>query len=534
MRKTTLAIIFLCFLLPTGILIYKNQALNLTLLPHKVDDVWLLHISLKPKDPGASTVSFPVPREGDGLRITDERHNKKGIDTLVDRSNDSAMMTWIANGPISKRVTYSSRVDIRPIVIKNISKDNTSLYPKAVKKFLKVPTLSPEEASALKTLESAIFDRNEDKTAIARKAFYFVDEEIQRNVKSKSLMDAFTSGTGSPLVKAKLYSYLLRHKGVPVRIVAMLRLPLLNDPPEEKNQLTFSNEVFLNNRWVPVDTNRSLFGSRPDRYLVLYRHFESIEKTISRKNIAYTITTERAVMNKFNKEEYRKELSGKGSIISAISLYRLPLPMQNVFATILLIPIGTLILCIGRNLLGVPTFGMFTPILLTMFFNQTSLFFGLSFFMAVVILGLFERYALDKLYLLAIPRLSIILTLVIILLMVVSLTGVAEILGASHIGYFPIVIVTVFIERFSIMLTEDGPMNTFKTLLGTVIISVLTYFLYSISTLEILFFTNPELLFYVIGFLVLIGKYKGYRLSEFLRFRDLVKQVKARKSSGES
>jgi hypothetical protein len=40
-------------------------------------------------------------------------------------------------------------------------------------------------------------------------------------------------------------------------------------------------------------------------------------------------------------------------------------------------------------------------------------------------------------------------------------------------------------------------------------------------------FTNPELLFSVIGILILIGKYKGYRVSEFLRFRDLVRQKKA-------
>ena len=530
MRRITLFIILFCFVVPTGLLVYKNTVLNLTLLPHKVDDVWLLHLSLRPKDPAATTVSFPIPRAGDGLRITDEKHKRKGVDTLVDRSNDSAMMTWISNGPITERVTYTGRIDIHPIRVKNIPRDTTTVYPKAVQKYLKSPTLTPEEENALKTLEGAIFDGNSDKTSTARKAFYFVDEEIQRNIKSKNLMEALTSGTGSPLVKAKLYTYLLRRKNIPVRIVAMLRLPLLTDPPEEKNQLTFSNEVFLNNRWIPVDTNRSHFGERPDRYLVLHRHFEMIEKTVSRKNIVYSVTTERAVLNKFNKEEYRKELSSKGSWLSSISLYRLPLPVQNIFAMILLIPVGTLVLCLARNMLGVPTFGMFTPILLTLFFTETSLVFGLLFFLAVVLLGLLERYVLDKLYLLAVPRMSIILTLVILLLMVISFTGLAEILGATHIGYFPIVIVTSFIERFSIMLTEDGLVNTMKTLAGTIVISVLTFGLYSIDTLEILFFTNPEMLFYVIGFLVLIGKYKGYRLSEFIRFKDLVKQVKARQA----
>jgi hypothetical protein len=76
------------------------------------------------------------------------------------------------------------------------------------------------------------------------------------------------------------------------------------------------------------------------------------------------------------------------------------------------------------------------------------------------------------------------------------------------------------------MLTEDGLVNTMKTLVGTLVISVLSYSLYSVSTLEIVMFTNPEMLLYVIGILILIGKYKGYRLSEFIRFRDLIAQVK--------
>jgi hypothetical protein len=39
--------------------------------------------------------------------------------------------------------------------------------------------------------------------------------------------------------------------------------------------------------------------------------------------------------------------------------------------------------------------------------------------------------------------------------------------------------------------------------------------------LQITFFVYPELLFAVAGFQVLLGRYTGYRLSEYLRFRRL-------------
>ena len=526
MKRLSTWIVGLLFLVPTVLLVYKSQVLNLSLLPQKVDDVWNFYISVRPKDPAATSVAFPIPRAGDGLKISEERIRGKGFDTLIDRNSDSAMLTWLSKEPMTKRVSYTARIDIKPVVVRKIDKDTTATYPRQIKKYLKQPVLTPEEETAVKLLEGAIFEGGEDKSLVARKAFYYVHEEIQRNVKFKTIVDALSSGKGSPLVKARLYAYLLRRKEVPARIVAMLRLPLITDVPEEKHQITFASEVFLNNRWIAVDTNRGHFGERPDRYLVLHHHFEEIEKTITKSKVAYTIRADRAVINKFNKEEYRKDVLRKGSFFAFISLYRLPLPVQNIFNMILLIPLGALVLCLARNIVGIPTFGMFTPILLTMFFRETSLSFGLFFFLAVVAIGCAERYVLDKLYLLAVPRMSIILTLVIVLLMVIAFTGLAEFFGASHIGYFPIVIVTSFIERFSIMLTEDGLANTMKTLLGTLVISMLSYSLYSVSTLEIVMFTNPEMLLYVIGCLVLVGKYKGYRLSEFIRFRDLIAQVK--------
>ncbi len=525
-RRPVFWLVLLCFAIPAAMFYYKAEVLRLSLLPHKVDDVWLLHVSVRPKDPTATSVSFPIPRSGDGLKVTDERTRGKGIDTLVDRNHDSAMMTWLAREPFQKRVVYTARVDINPVLVKDIPKDSAATYPPAAKRYLKGPALAPAEKEAVRTLAAAIFEGNEDKTAHARKAFYYVDEEIQRNVRQKDMVEALSSGKASPLVKARLFAALCREGGVPARVVAMLRLPLPGEPAEDNYHLTFANEVFLNNRWVPVDTNRGLFGERPDRYLVLHRHFESIEKGMARTS--YTIRAERAVMNRFNKAGFYDEVKLRGPWLASLSLYRLPLPVQAVFATILLIPVGTLVLCFARNLLGVPTFGMFTPILLTVFFKETTLAFGLMFFLVVVLLGFLERWLLDRLYLLALPRLSVLLTLVIIFLMAVSLTGATEYFGVSHFGYFPIVIVTVFIERFSIMLTEEGPVNTLKTLLGTLVISLLAYALYSFDTLEILVFTNPELLLAVIGLLILVGKYKGYRLSEFIRFRDLVKQVKAR------
>lgn len=518
-------------LIPLGLLYYKAKVLNLSLLPQMVDDVWNFHLAIKPKDE-SKTFTFPIPRPAPGIKITDEKLRAKGYEVFIDSSSDSNLATWTSKEPFKDKVSYSARIDLSPVVIKSIPKDYTVSYPKGLRKYLKVPELSVEDLEALESLEKAILEGNEDKTSVVRKIYYYVEEEIRRNFARRTIYESLTSGKGSPLTKAKIFNTMARRKNVPSRIVVIVKMPETRPGADNsKLRFTYSNEVFLSNRWVPVDTNSGLFGERPDSHLVIHRNFEEVEKLISKKNATYTIQAERAIINRYNRAEFSKEVLKSDSIFSRLSLYRLPLPLQTMFMTILLIPLGTLVLSLARNIIGIPTFGIFTPIILTLFFRETSFGFGMLFFGVVILVGIFERYILDKFYLLAVPRLSILLTLVIMLMMGYTLFSADSIISQKHLAFFPIVIVTTNIERLSIMIAEEGLFNTLKTLLGTLVIAILGYFLYAIDALEMLMFTNPELLFSIIGCLILIGKYKGYRLSEFIRFRDLVKQKKKLEAS---
>ena len=531
MKKIIVFITAFLILFPAGILFYKSQVLNLSLIPQMVDDVWNFHLNVRPKGDTYS-FAFPIPKSGPGQKISDEKIRSKDFQVFIDSNSDSNLATWSSKELIKGRISYSARIDLKPVFYKNIPKDYTETYPKGLEKYLKVPQLISEDKDAISTLETAILEGSEDKTSLIRKIYYYVEEEIQRNTDIKTIHETLNSGKGSPLIKARLFNIMARRKRVPSRIVVLVRMPDLKKAKEEvKLRFTFANEVFLANKWIPIDTNRGYFGQRPDNFMVIHRNYEEVEKLISKKRVSYSIQAERSRINRYNKAEFKKEVIKSDSIFSKFSLYRLPLPIQTMFTTILLIPIGTLVLAIARNLIGIPTFGIFTPILLTLFFKETSFGFGMLFFGIVVIIGIGEKYVLDKFYLLAVPRLSIILTLIIMLMLGYSFYS-AEMTSISqkHLAFFPIVIVTLIIERLSIMITEEGMLNTFKTLLGTLVIVLLVYSLYFISSLEMFMFTNPELLFSIIGILILVGKYKGYRLSEFIRFRDLVRQKKKMES----
>jgi hypothetical protein len=204
------------------------------------------------------------------------------------------------------------------------------------------------------------------------------------------------------------------------------------------------------------------------------------------------------------------------------SLFRLPPEFQGTFRILLLVPISALMICILRNIVGFPTFGIFMPVLMALAFRNTGLSYGLGIFAGVVLIGYLVRRWIDKLRLLLVPRLSVILTLVIACITVFALIG--NKLGLREfmaVGLLPFVILTMTIERFFIITEEAGVRKGFWTAAGSAAVATITYEIIHLEPLQLTFFVYPELLFAVAAFQVLLGRYTGYRLSELIRFRKL-------------
>ncbi len=189
-----------------------------------------------------------------------------------------------------------------------------------------------------------------------------------------------------------------------------------------------------------------------------------------------------------------------------------------------MVPIGALIVCVLRNIVGFPTFGIFMPVLMALAFRNTGLAYGLGIFGGVVFIGYAVRRFLDKLHLLLVPRLSVILTLVIACFTVFAVVG--NKLGMRQfmaVGLLPFVILTMTIERFFVIMEEEGLREGLRTALGSAVVAGIAYEVIHVEPLQLSFFIYPELLCVVAALQVLIGRYTGYRLSEFLRFRRLRK-----------
>lgn len=204
------------------------------------------------------------------------------------------------------------------------------------------------------------------------------------------------------------------------------------------------------------------------------------------------------------------------------SLFTLPLNTQEVYKIILTVPLGVLFLTILRNVVGLKTFGTFMPILIALAFRETHVVWGVVLFTMVTAIGLMVRLYLENLRLLVVPRLSSVLIVVILTMAAISV--LSNQLGFERglsVSLFPMVILTMTVERMSVIWDERGPTEMLRLGLSSLIVAVIAYFIMINPYAEHIALVFPELLLVLLAINLLLGRYSGFRLLDLPRFRIL-------------
>jgi hypothetical protein len=115
---------------------------------------------------------------------------------------------------------------------------------------------------------------------------------------------------------------------------------------------------------------------------------------------------------------------------------------------------------------------------------------------------------------------------IVVILLLAILTVLSFRLGFERglsIGLFPIVILTMTIERMTVVWEERGAAEAFQQAAGSIAVGALCHVVMNFPVVEHLFFVFPELLLVVLAATLLLGRYSGYRLTELYRFRVLAR-----------
>lgn len=310
-------------------------------------------------------------------------------------------------------------------------------------------------------------------------------------------------------LRAGFITALLRFAGFPARMVYGIRLA----GPERASRLFPWVQVYIDKAWHPVDIKsaRTYVPSvwfpwgQDDSELVKVRGAASSDLVLSVVPVEFG--------------PLKSKASGEESVL--FSFTQLPVESQALYRLILVMPVGALVVAFLRCIVGIKTIGTFMPVLVALSFRETELFWGLLLYSTVIAFSLIARYFLEHLQLLVVPRLTATLTLVVMVILTFTvLCDIYHISKGLSVALFPIVILTMMVERISILFEELGLVKALTQTIITLLVSALVYEVLSWEYIRYYMFVFPELLLVVLSFSILIGRYTGFRLTELYRFRS--------------
>lgn len=199
---------------------------------------------------------------------------------------------------------------------------------------------------------------------------------------------------------------------------------------------------------------------------------------------------------------------------------------------ILVLPLIAFFLVILRNVIGLETFGTFSPMLLALAFLTTGLLWGLVVFAIIVGLGTGLRLILQGLRLHLVSRVAILIAVVAVSMAGLTVLGATLGIGALlHVSIFPMVIMANTIENFTNTQLERGTKEALRLTMNTLLVAAISYLGIESTGLKPLVLTFPEILAIVLVFELLLGRWRGLRLLEYLRFAKVLEQEGVRPQS---
>lgn len=499
---------FLIFL-GLGLTLYKAINLGFPLLPGEYQDVWTVETkaSFRPSTESAVEVELTLPKMLAGWSNLDEHFASSGFGfSIIDDHADTSLMN------VTRRARWTRQSLDRPTTLyykmQLYRAKDTSALPDFPILYPAQPLLEPDQLAAMKRLVIKLAEKSSDLESFTS----LLIQEFLRDSPDQDTLFLLGSYQQEPFT---VIMDALAYRGIPAHQVRGIFL----EDGRRRQTLSSLIEIYNGDSWVVFNPRNGVRGL-PDNFFIWQRGDGTILNVIGGRNSSLEFAL---VSNSLPV----KTVVGMGQRSEEVdfldfSIYALPVEQQGIFKGLLLIPVAALVVVFMRILVGVRTSGTFMPVLIALAFIQTTLIVGLLIFLGLVGIGLWIRSYLSHLNLLLVARVASVIIVVILLMAVLAVVSYKLGLDqALTVTFFPTVIVAWTIERMSILWEEEGGHEVLVQGGGSLVVAVMAYLAMSTQIVEHLTFNFPELMLSLLGVILLLGKYTGFRLSELYRFRDL-------------
>ncbi|NNN43848.1 MULTISPECIES: inactive transglutaminase family protein [unclassified Vibrio] len=489
--------IFLLVAVGITLSMIRHQSYGVPWTPGETRQVWDIEARIEFNAQGKEVkVSLAAPHTQDGFTLVGENASSPGYGISYISTDSGRRAEWSirqASGP--QTIYYKAQFLVDP------QAKSTPIPPVQT---LNKPTFDgPEEIAAIALIEQAN-RHSADEVTFTRELIKTLNDSENQN--AALLLNKMS--------KVDAAQKLLSYQHIANKVVGVIKL----EDGRRRQSIQHMNQVWDGGKWVLFNPETGIQPTQPN-LLVWDESNISLLDVIGGQNsqvhftmIAQEVSPQQATTSKV-------EADG----LLNLSIHSLPLEEQAMFKTIMLIPIGALIVVFLRIIIGLKTSGTFMPVLIAVAFVQTQLTTGIVGFLLIVGTGLIIRSYLSKLNLLLVARISAVIISVILIISV--FTVVAFKIGLTEgltITFFPMIILSWTIERMSILWEEEGAKEVILQGGGSLLTAVLIYLAMTNSYVQHLTFNFIGLQLVVLAAILLLGTYTGYRITELRRFKPLV------------
>ncbi len=488
-----------------GLTLYKSFLLGLPLLPDQYQDVWTIEskINFSPIPDSPIDVSLTISEGYNGWITLNENFSSSGFGFSVRDEDGVRQAHWTRNSQTEPSTLY-----YKMQVYKAADYNLPDLAPEIAS-----PKLLPKEYSrAIKLYIQSLREKSTGAETFTR---LLLLDFFAENISPEAQF--IVSGLHED--KLEVVLQILHRAGIPAHKLRGIAL----EDGRRRQTLSSMLEIHDGQRWVVFNPNNAATGL-PNDFYIWNRGSDTILRVVGgeKSTLQFALVENSIPLRTVVSMEEKSEQFA----LLDFSIYALPVEQQGIFKGLLLIPVAALVVVFMRIVVGLSTSGTFMPILIALALLQTTLMVGLAIFLLVLGVGLWIRSYLSHMNLLLVARVAAVVIVVILLMAVIAIVsyklGVDQ---ALTVTFFPTIILAWTIERMSILWEEEGGHEVMIQGGGSLLVAVLAYLVMANHFVEHLTFNFPELLLALLGIILLLGKYTGYRLSELYRFRDMKKRA---------
>jgi hypothetical protein len=198
----------------------------------------------------------------------------------------------------------------------------------------------------------------------------------------------------------------------------------------------------------------------------------------------------------------------------------------NIFVLILLFPLTAALVAFSRNVMGVKGFGIFIPAAVSVAFLSTGVVVGVILFLSILLAASLARRIIRKVRMQYFPRMAMLIWAV--SLAVFGLLLMSPFMGSwsslQQTGIFPVLLFILLADPFIEAQIHKSTKTALVMAVETMVLALIAYWVMSSVWLQETVLLQPELAILSVMLVnYVISRYRGLRLLEIWRFRDILK-----------